>query len=696
MPQASPVIDGVPTPDPTATLAVFFCGGPEAAPIAPVASGDLLVVALSGGPDSSALLATLVHLRRPEGPLAGVRLLAAHMDHGLDAQGSERARRATEIARSLGVETVVERRPVADGRAAGESLEATARRVRYRFLEEVRAARGGRWIATAHHLDDQAETVLLRLLGGTGLEGLAAIRPRWGRVVRPALALRRRDLRDLFGRHRHPNTPTPADDPANREPTFARTLVRHRLLPVLVAAGETTPVDLARLAGVARRARATVSRRLARVLTEPSEPASLDLDALGRLPSALWPQALALLARRSGRRLPVPATARTELQRQLRRRGRDGTDQEAGVDAGDGWRLAAGPPLDGPSGVSSGARLRLLPPVPTGRPAPPPAAFSYTLQIPGLLEVPEIGRGVTVAPAPLAPWMLRGERRRAALRLPRGIRSVEVRNRRPGDRLHPLGSPGERKLKDVLIDRKIPRAERDRLPLVVVDGTIAWVPGVTIDRRFRLRGLDDAGQTIDDRATPWVAELTETVSETTLKKLFTATEIERRIQDMGARLRRDLSGVDPLFLSLVDGSVIFLADLLRAFGEPVRYELIHVATHEHEPSLKSISYPIPVDVEGESLVVLKDVVHSGLVESYLAEHLHDMGAKEVRFVALIDIPQARTNQLALHDRAFATDRQGALVGYGLKQDGRFGNLPYIGAVPSEEGTPRESSGRPTG
>lgn len=185
------------------------------------------------------------------------------------------------------------------------------------------------------------------------------------------------------------------------------------------------------------------------------------------------------------------------------------------------------------------------------------------------------------------------------------------------------------------------------------------------------------------------------MSETTIRKLFTAAEIERRIQDMGAGLRRDLSGLDPLFLSLVGGSVIFLADLLRAFGEPVRYELIHVATHEHEAesSLKSISYPIPVDVEGENLVVLKDVVHSGLVESYLAQHLHDMGAGEVRFVALVDIPQARTNQLALHDRAFATDRQGALVGYGLKQGGRFGNLPYIGAVPSEEGHPE--AGHPT-
>lgn len=698
-------MDDVQIPAPTAALAAFFRGTPTAPPIAPLPAGspdDLLVVAFSGGPDSSALLAALAHLARPDAPLAGVRLLAAHLDHGLDPQGTDRARRAQEIAGALEIELVVDRRPVTDHHRSGESLEAAARRVRYRFLEEVRATRGGRWIATAHHLDDQAETVLLRLLGGTGVEGLAAIRPRRGRVVRPALGLRRSDLLALLPHHLPPDAPPPADDPANRDPAFARTLVRHRLLPALVAAGETTPEDLARLAEVARRARRAVSRRLSTLLTTPERPASLDVEALLALPAPLWPQALALLARRSGR-LPVSATARAELERQLapaRPAGDHGTapqtTPEVGVDAGDGWRLVVEAPPTTAPGVSSGARLRLCPPTPAGPRETSIGRFSYTLEIPGTVAVPEIGRTVELVPAQFAPWMLRGERRRAALRLPPGTRTVEVRNRRPGDRLRPLGGPGERKLKDLLIDRKVPRSQRDRLPLLVVDGSIAWVPGVTIDRRFRLRESDDDGTTIDHLATPWVAELTETVSETTIKKLFTAAEIDRRIQDMGAGLRRDLSGLDPLFLSLVGGSVIFLADLLRAFGEPVRYELIHVATHEHEPSLKSISYPIPVDVEGESLVVLKDVVHSGLVESYLAQHLHDMGAKEVRFVALIDIPQARTNQLALHDRAFATDRQGALVGYGLKQHGRFGNLPYIGAVPSEEGTPRESQGGPTG
>ena len=94
--------------------------------------------------------------------------------------------------------------------------------------------------------------------------------------------------------------------------------------------------------------------------------------------------------------------------------------------------------------------------------------------------------------------MRTGERRRAALAFPGGSGTVrgEVRNRRPGDRIHPLGAPGMRRLKDLLIDQKVPRAERDSLPLLLVDGAVAWVPGITVAERFRLQ----------DESTPWVVE----------------------------------------------------------------------------------------------------------------------------------------------------------------------------------------------
>jgi tRNA(Ile)-lysidine synthetase-like protein len=109
--------------------------------------------------------------------------------------------------------------------------------------------------------------------------------------------------------------------------------------------------------------------------------------------------------------------------------------------------------------------------------------------VPGEIAIPEIAAVLRVSRQPFADWMLRGALLRAALALPEGgAGRLTVRNRRPGDRLRPLGAAGSRRLKDVLIDRGIPRRWRDRLPLLCWAGEIAWVPGVTIEHRFRLAG----------------------------------------------------------------------------------------------------------------------------------------------------------------------------------------------------------------
>ncbi len=115
----------------------------------------------------------------------------------------------------------------------------------------------------------------------------------------------------------------------------------------------------------------------------------------------------------------------------------------------------------------------------------------------------EVSLRLRVGRSPVAAWMFRGSATRTGLgaALRAGDR-VTVRNRRPGDRLRPLGCRYSRRLKNVLIDSRIPRAERDRIPLLCVGGTIAWVPGVTIDDRFR----------VGDEERVWVAEL-EDMSE---------------------------------------------------------------------------------------------------------------------------------------------------------------------------------------
>ncbi len=313
-------------------------------------------MAFSGGVDSSALLWGMTRLAARR----NFRLHAAHLDHGMDAGSAVRAAAAARTAEGVGVPLLQERREVR--RQHGESREEAARRVRYGFLEEMREAVGARWIATAHHRDDQAETVLVRMRQGSGVTGLGGIRAVQGRVVRPLLEVPRAVL---VGAVRGAGVEA-LDDPTNRDLAAARNLVRHRLLPALVGEDPEVAARLARLAAAAQRAEGAIARWLAPLLDGAAAvPGGVAVRAgeLFALPDALLPFALAALHRRAGAPHPAGGAARRELLRQLGRGAR------VGCDCGRGWRWE---------------RRRELLVLRRAAPAAPraPSAFAYTLDAP--------------------------------------------------------------------------------------------------------------------------------------------------------------------------------------------------------------------------------------------------------------------------------------------------------------------------
>ena len=184
-------------------------------------SGQTVLVAVSGGPDSMALLHVLATLA---GSLK-LRLVAHGVDHGLREEAARELAVAAALARDLGVPFSTSRVEV--GR--GPNLMARARRARLEALRAALAEAAGDVIATAHHADDRAETILMRLLRGAGPSGLAALPPRSSDLVRPLIRARRADVLAHLARHRIAY----AEDPTNRDPRFLRTRVRHELLPVL-------------------------------------------------------------------------------------------------------------------------------------------------------------------------------------------------------------------------------------------------------------------------------------------------------------------------------------------------------------------------------------------------------------------------------------------------------------------------------
>ncbi len=221
-----------------------------------VSPGDVVLAAVSGGPDSMAMLDALALLRRR----VGFSLAACAVDHGLRDVSDELALVGTRCALH-GVKLEVARVDV----RPGPNLHARARDARRGALLAAASSARARSIATAHHADDRAETLLLRLLSGSGPRGLACLPPRDGPWIRPLCLATRRDVEAHLARHRVPS----AVDPSNLHPRFARAAVRARVLPLL---RELSP----------------------RVVEHLNDLA----DDLARLPDAAWPRGLGRKHRR--------------------------------------------------------------------------------------------------------------------------------------------------------------------------------------------------------------------------------------------------------------------------------------------------------------------------------------------------------------------------------------------------------------
>jgi tRNA(Ile)-lysidine synthase len=310
-----------------------------------------LVVGLSGGADSVALLDALASLRRRR----GFRVLAAHLDHGLRPGSADDAVFCAEVCRSLDVPLRVGRADVR-ARASRErgGLEQAARRERYAFLRRVRGEEAAFAIAVAHTRDDQAETLLLRLLRGAGTTGLAGMRPRSRDILRPLLAVSRDEVLD----HLRERGLAFREDPSNADLVYRRNRVRHELIPYLeerfnpavraslartasVLADEATHLRgeaEALLAAISREEQGAVHLRRSPLAEAPAavaraaiRQALLRAGGLARV-SALHVEGILKLARAkapSGRRLPLPGGREARFTRdevRLERRMRPGRE----------------------------------------------------------------------------------------------------------------------------------------------------------------------------------------------------------------------------------------------------------------------------------------------------------------------------------------------------------------------------------
>jgi tRNA(Ile)-lysidine synthase len=381
-------------------------------------------------------------------PARGFRVVAAHLDHGLRPTAKDDAVFCRALCRRLGV-TLREGSADVAGRARrdGGGLEEAAREERYAFLGRVKEEEEAVAIALAHTRDDQAETLLLRLMRGAGRRGLAAMRPRAGDRWRPLLAVSRAEVLDHL---RVRNLPS-REDPTNADPSFLRNRIRAELLPYLESrlnpsARETLARAAALLAEEDDLLAELADALWSRVARREDEAALLDRDALGRAPRAL--------ARRAVRRA-------LEETGGLRGVGHDHVDKLLALAGG-----ASGRRLPLPGGREAWVRFGQIRIAPRAAVAGP---FAFDLPVPGRVELPD---GQAVLARRARGPACSGERS-AVVAAPAG--RLEVRSRRAGDRVRAGGR--DVSLKRFLIDRRVPADLRPRLPLVAAGRRVVWVPG---------------------------------------------------------------------------------------------------------------------------------------------------------------------------------------------------------------------------
>jgi tRNA(Ile)-lysidine synthase len=397
-----------------------------------------LLVAVSGGPDSLALL----HLLAAAAPDFNLDLIIAHVDHGIAPESGQVAAMVAAAAADLHLPCRITR--LALGPTASETVARTAR---WDALRALRTETGADWIVTAHHRDDQAETVLMRFLRGSGPAGLAGMAVRDDGVLRPLLALGR----EALAHYVHAMGLSAWADPANLAPRHDRAWLRAELLPLLAARWPGVSADIARGAADARRWRGAWERVLDQLpgldLHEDSSGISVAGAVLAGYDSELGWAVVRALARRAGAVISSHAAERVLA---LVRASASGQ----WVPLGSGWRAE----------VAFG-RLRIgrFEEVPPSMPLPPvPAELDW-------------GRWRITVSREVAPAQLE----RSSWTTWVAPASLIVRARQPGDRLQPLGAPGHRTVARLLQEARVPRGRRDGWMVVEAAGVPCWVPGVS-------------------------------------------------------------------------------------------------------------------------------------------------------------------------------------------------------------------------
>ena len=602
-----------------------------------VKSGDCVGAAVSGGVDSMALLHCLCNLRAE----LNIIITAYHFEHGIRGQSAvDDMAFVQRECETRGVVCISERADVpALAAQLGLSLETAARKARYAFLDRMQAD----YIATAHHMDDMAETVLMHLVRGSGLAGLCGIPERRGRYIRPLLDVPRRQIEAYAERCGI----SFVLDESNNDMAYVRNFVRAQIMPRLCRINDAAAANIARTARLLAQDEAALEgfAQSAGCIETKGAEVYVDIAGLMAQPPAVQRRIIRLAV---GRATGLDDVECVHVEDILSLAGRGATAKRIDIGRGVRAHVVYGKLMIG-TGRESGYNKESVLLRGTGAYRFENMAFECSMHS----GPPVFGQGVEYFDA-------------------QAIAGARLRHRLNGDRIRPLGMREAKRLSDYLSDRKVPLHRRDALIVLARGSEVFWVVGVGVSENSK----------VTDGAVLAIRYGEKRMNKDIVRVLYTERQIRLRVRELAALIQRDFEGEDLLTVGVLRGAVLFYSDLVRELDLPLHMNFMALSSYgasSFSSGAVRIQYDLEEDISGKNVLVVEDIVDSGLTLQYLKNTLLSRGPKRLATCCLFDKPDRRKVRLQADYVGFEVPDV-FIVGYGLDYAERYRNLKYIGEL----------------
>ncbi len=630
------------------------------------APGDRVIVALSGGADSVCLLVVLNELKET----LGLELKAVHVHHGLRGKEADRDRDYSgELADKLGVAfSCVQVDAALYAMEQGMSVEEAGRHLRYQIFEKECQDFSGAKIAVAHHKDDQAETILYNLFRGTGLKGLGGMRPVRDNIVRPLLCVGRAEILAYL----EENGISYCEDSTNAQTDYVRNRIRTMLLPEI---------------------REQVNKRAGENILHAGDMAAqadayLEKQAEGILKTwGVWETDES--AAEAGRGVEVNALLSEDdiiknyVIRNMIRCVNDSMKDITMTHVESAAALLFGSDcrqVDLPCGliaVRAAGKLWIK-----KRKQADAVDKEKEIPLPELdFKVFPYKKGQEIPKNGYTKWFDYDKIKCA----------LSVRYRETGDYMT-LAGGGRKTIKSFMIDEKVPKKEREKIPLVAEGSHVLWVIGYRISEYYKI--TDDTHTVLEmksDGGTPSGHTIMSKkhgqergrAMDDKIRILLSEEEVAKRVKEIADEISRDYEGKPLHLICILKGGVFFTCELAKRINLPLTMDFMSVSSYGAgtvSSGIVKITKDLDEPIEGKDVLIVEDIIDSGNTLAYLIEVLKQRNPNSIELCTLLDKPERRVkDQVKVKYTCFTVPDQ-FIIGYGLDYDQIYRNLPYIGVI----------------